>query len=579
MKNGRFILFFLVGIAVCAIGLWSLSMRARFVASAATQRVLCPIDSASVEALSIRRGNKLVTLERNVKGEWRMKRPYPAAADNAPISRLIDMLTLSPVNDMRTEDELLRLGEGLADFGLKPPRATVEMSANGRTNTISFGSETASGKEVYVRVEGLMNVFTLPIDAYEAIPSDADAFRPRTVLSSVRDDISGIEFRVPEAPFVKLVREGATWRLSAPLEAPADQATVTVLADRLAAARVMDFTLPSVTQPPPAGTTPEGALPAAALAPYGLAADAALTLTVRTSDGGSETILFGGVAGTNRVWALVRNGSAVVTVEAALAELCRSREAAFRDTRVFTFAADETLKSVSLTAGSLVYVLGRDSNGLWRLDAPVVAPADQTTAAALVELVLKLKQSDIEAVGTATNSPMVRVAVTTASSSKAGVSVPLSFFGPAAAFADLRSKTLLTLDPSTVQRLEVIRPKGRTITVSYDATRAKWHLEKPIEGRRANSGAIKTMLTALANVEAVSVETAAATPNDYKRCGLDAPTCTIAIDMDGTDSVRRNILLGGTASGGGRYATVGGADAVFIVSRQTATALLADITE
>ena len=120
---------------------------------------------------------------------------------------------------------------------------------------------------------------------------------------------------------------------------------------------------------------------------------------------------------------------------------------------------------------------------------------------------------------------------------------------------------------------------GRTLAVAYEAVRDTWNLEKPIEGRRASPKAIKSMLTALTHVEATSVETVAATPNDYRRCGLDVPECTIAIDMEGAGSVRKNILLGGVASGGGRYATVGGADAVFIVSRQTASALLADMTE
>jgi len=43
--------------------------------------------------------------------------------------------------------------------------------------------------------------------------------------------------------------------------------------------------------------------------------------------------------------------------------------------------------------------------------------------------------------------------------------------------------------------------------------------------------------------------------------------------------VRQNVLIGGTAPGGGRYATVGGADAVFVISRRTAADFTTPLAE
>ena len=580
MSNRRFILFFLVGIAACAAGLWGLAVRARVVASDATRRVLCPVDPGAVDAMAVTMpdGTRLA-LERQ-SGLWRIVAPFPSAADPAPVAQLLDMLTLTPIDDMRTEEELHQLNESLADFGLNPPRTTVSLMAAGVTNVVHFGAKTASGKEVYARVEDVKNVFTLSADTFAAVPTDVDAFRPRALLACPRDEITGFEFRVPDAAFVKLVREGTTWRMTAPLAAAADANAVSTLADRLAAARVADFTLPSAAQPPPHGTTPDGTLPAAALVPYGLSTDAALSVTVRAMDGSVETILFGGAAGTNRVWALVQNGTTVVSVDAAIAELCRAHEAAFRDTRVFSFKKDETLKSISLTADSLVYVLGRDTNGVWRIDAPVVAPADQTLAAALAEKILTLKQNDLVPQD-AKKKPgsEIRVTVETSSASYPAIAVPAAYFGGSVSFADLRSKTLLTLDPGTVRRLSVKQEANEAPAVVYDTARAVWNLEKPVEGRRSNPTAIKAVLTALARVEAVSVETVAATPADFRRCGLDAPVCVVTVDVETAGTSRRNILLGGATSGGGRYATAGGVDAVFVVSKQTAAALMADLTE
>ena len=595
MSNRRSILFFLVGIAACAAGLWGLSERARVVASDATRRVLCPVDPSAVDAVTVTyRGGARMALERE-SGSWRIVAPFASPADPAPVAQLIDMLTLAQICDMRTEDELDQLNETLADFGLNPPRSTISLVAGGATNTVLFGAATASGKEIYARVEGIKNVFTLPADTFAAVPSGVDAFRQCAILSCPRDEIAGLELRVPDskelneqtASLVKLVRDGTEWRMTEPLAAAADAEAVTALADRLASARVIDFTLPSASQPPPHGTTPDGTLPAAALVPYGftvnktgLSVDAALSVTVQAMDGSVETVLFGGAAGTNRVWALVQNGAAVVSVDASLAELCRAHEAAFRDTRVFSFKKDEALKSVSITADSLVYVLGRDTNGIWRIDAPVVAPADQAMAADLVEKILKLKQNDVARTDAKKKQGHeIQVAVETTATSHAAIAVPAAYFGGGVSFADLRSKTLLTLDPTTVRRLSVKKDNGESPAVVYDAARAVWNLEKPMEGKRSNSTAIKALLTALARVEAVSVETVAATPADFRRCGLDKPAYVVTIDVEAAGNARRNVMLGGAASGGGRYATVGGADAVFVVSKQTAAALMIDLTE
>jgi hypothetical protein len=203
-------------------------------------------------------------------------------------------------------------------------------------------------------------------------------------------------------------------------------------------------------------------------------------------------------------------------------------------------------------------------------------------AADLVEKILKLKQNDIarpDPKNKKKPAQEIQVAVETTVASHAAIAVPADYFGRDVSFADLRSKTLLTLDPTTVRRLSVKTDSGEAPAVVFDATRAVWNLEKPMEGKRSNPTAIKALLTALANVEAVSVETVAATPGDFRRCGLDKPACIVTIDVEATGNARRNVLLGGATSGGGRYATVGGADAVFVVSKQTAAALMTDLTE
>ena len=575
MNNLRATVFLCVGIAVIACGLYVLSFRTRAVATATTRNSLCTFALDDVKSFDVvRGGTNLVALTRGDDGAWRIIAPYAAPADEAVVRRLVDAVTLLPLGDMRTEEELAALHEDLADFGLAGDvRATVTLRSNSSAVSISFGAPTASGKEVYARTSGLRNVFTVANAAFDAVPLDADGFRRRALVASDAKDVTGIDLRVPESPFVKLVRGAGGWRLAAPVEAPADAAAVEKLVAGLAEAKVAEFVLPSASNPPPGG---ESAIKPSALAPYGLSSDAGFAVTVRAASGAAEQIVFGAHRGTNLVYALVQNGTAVVAVDAALAELCRAGGASFRDSRVFPLGAGERLASVSLTAGSLVYVLAQGTNGVWRLEAPVVAQADPAAAAAMVDRVLRMRRSDVP------DSPPekdgVRVSVATSAGVQPGVVVPAAFFEGCGAFADLRSKTLLALDPASVRRISVT-PKGAAgITVAPSADRSKWNIEGGPPAT-VSVDAVKKLLTALTRVDAAAVETVAATPDDLRRCGLDVPELTIAIDFEQADSTRRNLLLGGVAAGGGRYATVGGADAVFILSRAVVQELTVTIAE
>ena len=54
------------------------------------------------------------------------------------------------------------------------------------------------------------------------------------------------------------------------------------------------------------------------------------------------------------------------------------------------------------------------------------------------------------------------------------------------------------------------------------------------------------------------------TAGDLSAYGLDNPRLTVAIDLSREDSTRRNILVGDRTHGG-RFATVGASDAVFVL--------------
>jgi hypothetical protein len=581
MSNRRAILFFLFGSLALAVVLWMFSYRAAAVATVRTRSTLSGFDPAHVTRLEVKpvgsSSGPEVAIERSGDA-WRIVSPFSAETDPAAVSRLLDAVTLSPVADMLSLDDLRSLGHSLADFGLAPARMSVEITAGTKRERLLLGGDTPSGSEIYARSEELRNVFTVSADVFRLVSAGPDSLRRLSLVAGAAADVVGLEFRIPDKPFVKLARENNVWRLLLPAPAPADAKTADALVERLVSSRVSHFVWPSAAS----GAVAADSKPRAdLLASYGLdpASPTAFTATVRRAPDAADQIVFGKPAGTNLVYALVQNGGAVVAVDSSLADFCRVGEAGLRDTRLFPCAAAD-VSSVTITApDAVIYRLVQDKDRVWRLDTPVNAPADPSAASWLVECVLRLRQADLAEKG-------VGVAVSTASTNMPAFSVATPELTKPGTFANLRAKTLLEIDPAAVRKISLRTASGVT-AVEWDAERGAWNLMPSTDGDAppkppagaVNEAAVKRLLTALARVDAGSVETLSATAGDFTRCGLDKPAFVVAVDLAGEKTVHREIVIGGAASGGGRFATVGGADAVFVVPRTTVSALTASLTE
>ncbi len=585
MSNRRFVVFFLVGIAVLLLLAAALEWRRAVAAADDAARVaLVRLPAVAVSSVEFERDGGLVAeIVRGQSGGWTLERPFRADADEAAVARALDAVLLRPIDDSRTAAEIAALGVSPASFGLDSPRCAMTLHGGGRDVAVRFGALSASGREVYAAVDGADGVFMLSADVLSALPGNADDLRPRSLLPFPETEIAGLDFRVPDAPFVKLVRQSSDWRLASPVDAPAEAEAVQSVVAALSRARIASFVYPSAGQVPPPGEA-EAKVPRDKLAAYGLAVGAGLSVRVHGADGGFTRISFGGRAGTNLVYALVGRGASVVTVDAALAEMCKVGDATFRDTSVFPHVDAHRLKSVSIAAGADVYLLVRGKGGAWELESPVAAAADAAQAAAVVDKVLRLKQGDVQTDAAATNAAeFVRVSVATDGAVLPGATVRRAYFGLDGEFANLRSKTMFTLDAEAVRRITMRAADREAVVVALDREKGTWRVEggdgASATGRAVDQTAVAALLTALARVDAVGVETLSALPGDYARCGLVKPSFTLSMDVDASGAVRRNVMLGGVAPGGGRYATVGGLDAIFVLSRQVVQTLTREVLE
>ena len=548
MKNARAIFYLLALIAaVVALNVFLSYSGARTVAPAGRLHLVMRTDDVRTVRLE-RKGSPTVILEREA-GLWRLVEPFHGSADLQAVMKLVDALEQTPLSDTVSDAELERLGRMLSDFGLDQPVLRVVLTDGaGRAEAVSFGSRTPTGDGVYARAADDASVSVVTTNLLAAVDMPADGFRRKSIFPIGAESVVSFDIRREGRPILEFVRAPDGWKMGG--ESAVPQKISKYVAD-LASADAGKFLWPvgASNETDHAST--------ALLAGYGLSPDVALTVTLNGKDGRSRSVSFGKETGDGNVYALVQNGGAIVTVPLALKEFAAQEPGVFTDSRLFAFDTT-SVASFSLLSGSSLYSLARDKDGLWTLESPVVAPADQEAADAFLQRILTLSPSDV----VKTDGVTVTVATNAA---KVLVS-PKSVLG-GRAFEDLRSREMLRIDPALVKRVVSTSGDKNAVSVSvvFDRERRQWNVENGADDAKADVEGVKAVLEAVNPLKATSVVKLSVAAADLDDFGLDRPFLTVAIDQVAEDSVRRNILVGKKTKGG-RFATIGSSDAVFLVS-------------
>lgn len=544
MNNRKSILFFLLGVLALAAVHVALTYCGGMDTRIVRRNTLVDPNRSVMSVSVVRRGEPETRLVRSER--WRLVEPFPGSVDEQVVMRMLDGLTLTPVADVISDAELLRIGRTRADFQLDdPPLVLTLCGSEGEPERISFGACTPSSNEVYAAVSGVDAVFVLPSRILEAVSVPADRMRRRSLFLVGPESVSGFDVKRGTGSMLGFVRDGERWKLG---DAQASAAKVKAFLSGVLTAEAVGFVWP-------VGATNEAqSASASLLAVYELDPESAVTVTMKCVDGKDRQVSFGGEAGENLVFALVQNGGAIVTVDAKLKELAQQEAVLFTDSRIFPYEA-ETVLSFTIADGDAGYVVARGEDGGWRLDAPVAAAADAETVNAILDKLLALSAADIRSEG-------LRVSLST---NAEPVVVSAGSALGRMRLEDLRSKDILKIDPVRVKRLVRSRsgdPKPSVVV--YGRERRAWNVEAGGRPGTVNERGVLSVLSVLNPLRAGRIERLKVAPEDLARYGLEKPFLTVAVDQDREDAVRRNILIGAETEGG-RFATVGSSDAVFVL--------------
>ena len=561
MRNMRIIVWLSVGIAAL-LGVNILLMFNDSQDTAIVQRTsLLPFPDDAVSLIEISRGGVVESVLTHT-GSWRLVEPFAGSVDEAVVLKLLDALAYAPLDDSLGDQELLRLGRTRADFGLESPRLAVRIRAGASEAAISFGSPTPSASGVYAAIDDVRAVFVVPSNTFAAVDVPASGFRRRTLFTSGEESVASFDVKRGAGEFMRFRREGDGWLMVQPTEGPASLTKIKKLLSDVMSASAVDFVWPV------GGSNEVAEASDALLAGYGLGAESAVTLTLKGTDGSDRRISFGSDAGEGRVYALVHNGAAVVTVDAALKDLVSPGNSALADTRLFPYETSQ-VSGMSIVDDGVACMLAKNEDGTWRLDSPISAAASSTAVDSLLSAVLALRGGDTDENG-------VEVSI---SADERKVRVSRAALGPGFRLENLRSLEILKIDPASVRRLSVTGSgTNGTESVVYDRDRRAWSVEvSSVKGTVSENG-VARVLGVVNPLEAGRIVKLKVSADDLGGYGLEKPRLTVAIDLEREDAIRRNILVG-DATDGGCFATVGASDAVFVLPESAVYDLSADIVE
>lgn len=313
-------------------------------------RRLFAIEFDRIASISmIRRG---VPLELRLEdGEWRIIQPISNSADPQTVADLLFYLNLQEIGGAARADQ-----EALKRYGLAQPALKVSVAdeSGQRSPTLLIGEDTPVHGEVYARLDGSSETFTVSADLRNHLLRPLRDYRDKSLFS----------FNVTESRRLSITDEGTTlevekqeegWRLTRPSPERADDEAVEDILREMQATRAEDFIDTETLN----------------LAGFGLEANP-LVVIAETGEEQGEDVSRGTLLVGNRLlekedivyYAQRTDRDQIFTVPHSLVVKLRPTVLDLRSKTLFTLEPRE-VAHFALRFGNRMFRLDRSSSGLW----------------------------------------------------------------------------------------------------------------------------------------------------------------------------------------------------------------------
>jgi hypothetical protein len=337
------------------------------------QKAFAGVEADKIEQVTVTSASAEQTTLQKQGSAWQVTAPIAAPADEAEVSGIAS--NLASLEVQRVVDEQ---ATDFKQYGLDPGRITVAFKTGGKEHTLLLGKKTPTGGDMYARLPGAPRVFLVSSFLETTFNKTSFDLRDKTVLKIDREKVERVEVQTGDSTKT-FVKQGADWRITAPIEARADFGAVEGIIGRLNTSPMKSIEAPEVTDPK-------------ALAKYGLDKPAA---TIRVGSGSAQAgLAIGKSAAEGTVYARDLSRPMVFTIESGLADELKKPADDFRIKDLFDARAFNTTRIEAVRQGTTL-AFEKDKDG-WKQVTPSAKAADAAKVDALLTALTNTRANGFE---------------------------------------------------------------------------------------------------------------------------------------------------------------------------------------
>jgi hypothetical protein len=502
-------------------------------------------------------------------------------ADVELIHRMVSGLNSMGKGTTITSKHLEIRGVDPAEYGFDAPTVEIRATDNEGKHSWLVGRHTPLGDMVYVKQDGIDDIYTVSHKLLSIVPSSPDLLRDRELFPGLAAGIRRVEIR-GEAGFVQLVKDPqAGWRLQQPVSAPADPKEVEDFIKKLYRLRIQDFVADNVSD----------------FSIYGLQSETR-QISLGGGDGSSRMLVIGGDVPDRPGFVYVRRAddTSVFTLSADVLQLLNTPAKRIRNARVLDLMLGD-ITSISVKKGTERLALALEPAAGWKTVSPVAWNAD---AGAVADLARMWVDAVVIEYDVATNN-VAPEWVFEYGSSLLGTTNRIEVL-PSAGKGDglfirkgddktvyqvnlvevsdeviqpltYKDSKVWELDVETISKISVVKADQTRQIVTRLEDRS-FVLEGTNGNVRVNTPAFGKLLGQLAVVKAAGYIDY--NPPDLEIYGLDKPFLELHVGFASINELGR-VLLVGRETPEGFYSMVKGRDVVFFLEKPVVNALAANL--
>ncbi len=205
------------------------------------ERQLLPFDDRDITHLTWTTATETIELERDHQYRWTITSPIAFPADNREVRRILRALTIGKIKRI-IEDG----GNTLEKYGLDPPYLTLTLTTPSDTRQLALGDRGPFAPSLYVQTKTDGHVVITTLDVMTFAQKTLKDLRLKDLLFFDRERVQ--EVHIQEANNTMILARAAgvhslspNWRVTSPIQFPADKITVGTLLMDLSALRAIGF--------------------------------------------------------------------------------------------------------------------------------------------------------------------------------------------------------------------------------------------------------------------------------------------------------------------------------------------------